>query len=304
MTAVSSALAGKVALVTGASSGIGEATAVALAAAGAKVAIAARRADRLEALAARIEKAGGTALRIEADVTSNDDVTAMVDKVVAEWSRLDILVNNAGVMLLSPAAEAMLDDWRRMVELNLLALMGVTKAALPHLRAAKGHIVNVSSVAGRVANPGASGYAATKFGVVGFSESLRREVYADKVRVTVIEPGLVRTELGDHITNPAFKADLDKRLAAMEALTAEDIAAAIFYAVSQPAHVNVNEIVIRPTDQERERRQIFRYASNPARRKSPHSSTSRDGSLAIDAEIRHRRRRQVEASVEALAVGR
>ncbi|MER9213377.1 SDR family NAD(P)-dependent oxidoreductase [Mesorhizobium sp. M0663] len=251
MTAVSSALAGKVALVTGASSGIGEATAVALAAAGAKVAIAARRADRLEALAARIEKAGGTALRIEADVTSNDDVSAMVDKVVAEWSRLDILVNNAGVMLLSPAAQAVLDDWRRMVELNLLALMGVTKAALPHLRAAKGHIVNVSSVAGRVANPGASGYAATKFGVVGFSESLRREVYADKVRVTVIEPGLVRTELGDHVTNPAAKAGLDQRLAAMEALTAEDIAAAILYAVSQPAHVNVNEIVIRPTDQER-----------------------------------------------------
>lgn len=168
MISVSSALAGKVALVTGASSGIGEATAAALAAAGAKVAIAARRADRLKALAARIEKAGGAALRIEADVTSNGDVTGMVDKVVDEWSRLDILVNNAGVMLLSPAAEAVLDDWRRMVELNLLALMGVTKAALPHLRAAKGHIVNVSSVAGRVANPGASGYAATKFGVVGF----------------------------------------------------------------------------------------------------------------------------------------
>ncbi|MER8727389.1 SDR family NAD(P)-dependent oxidoreductase [Mesorhizobium sp. M1027] len=279
MISVPSALAGKVALVTGASSGIGEATAAALAAAGAKVAIAARRADRLEALAARIEKAGGAALRIEADVTSNDDVTEMVDKVVAEWGRLDILVNNAGVMLLSPAAEAVLDDWRRMVELNLLALMGVTKAALPHLRAAKGHIVNVSSVAGRVANPGASGYAATKFGVVGFSESLRREVYADKVRVTVIEPGLVRTELGDHITNPAFKADLDKRLAAMEALTAEDIAAAILYAVSQPPHVNVNEIVIRPTGTVNGVR-YFRYASNPARRKSPHSSTSRDGSLA------------------------
>ncbi|MER9255270.1 SDR family NAD(P)-dependent oxidoreductase [Mesorhizobium sp. M0598] len=251
MTSVSSALAGKVALVTGASSGIGEATAATLAAAGAKVAIAARRADRLEALAARIEKAGGAPLRIEADVTSNDDVTAMVDKVVAEWGRLDILVNNAGVMLLSPAAEALLDDWRRMIELNLLALMGVTKAALPHLRSAKGHIVNVSSIAGRVANPGASGYAATKFGVVGFSESLRREVYADKVRVTVIEPGLVRTELGDHVTNPAAKAGLDQRLAAMEVLTAEDIAAAILYAVSQPPHVNVNEIVIRPTDQER-----------------------------------------------------
>jgi NADP-dependent 3-hydroxy acid dehydrogenase YdfG len=248
---VSSTLAGKVALVTGASSGIGEATAAALAAAGAKVAIAARRADRLEALAARIETAGGMALRIEADVTSNDDVTAMIGKVVAEWGRLDILVNNAGVMLLSPAAEATLDDWRRMVELNLLALMGVTKAALPHLRAAKGHIVNVSSVAGSVANPGASGYAATKFGVVGFSESLRREVYADKVRVTVIEPGLVRTELGDHITNATSKAGLDQRLATMEALTAEDVAASILYAVSQPARVNVNEIVIRPTDQER-----------------------------------------------------
>ncbi|MBZ9694489.1 MULTISPECIES: SDR family NAD(P)-dependent oxidoreductase [unclassified Mesorhizobium] len=249
--AVSSMLAGKVALVTGASSGIGEATAAALAAAGARVAVAARRVDRLEALAARIEKIGGTALRIEADVTSNDDVAAMVGKVVAEWGRLDILVNNAGVMLLSPAAEATLDDWRHMVELNLLALMGVTKAALPHLKAAKGHIVNVSSVAGRVANPGASGYAATKFGVVGFSESLRREVYADKVRVTVIEPGLVRTELGDHITNAASKAGLDQRLATMEALTAEDVAAAILYAVGQPARVNVNEIVIRPTDQER-----------------------------------------------------
>jgi NADP-dependent 3-hydroxy acid dehydrogenase YdfG len=154
-------------------------------------------------------------------------------------------------MLLSPAADAVLDDWRRMVELNLLALMGVTKASLPHLKAVKGHIVNVSSIAGRVANPGASGYAATKFGVVGFSESLRREVYADKVRVTVIEPGLVRTELGDHITNAASKAGLDQRLATMEALTAEDVAAAILYAVSQPARVNVNEIVIRPTDQER-----------------------------------------------------
>lgn len=251
MASGSSALTGKVALVTGASSGIGEATALALVAAGARVAIAARRADRLEALAARIEKAGGTALRIEADVTRAEDVTDMVGKVIAEWGHLDILVNNAGIMLLSPAADAVLDDWRRMVELNLLALMGVTKAALPHLKAAKGHVVNVSSIAGRVANPGASGYAATKFGVVGFSEALRREVYADKVRVTVIEPGLVRTELGDHITNAASKAGLDQRLATMEALTAEDVAAAILYAVSQPTRVNVNEIVIRPTDQER-----------------------------------------------------
>ncbi|MEW6633382.1 MAG: SDR family NAD(P)-dependent oxidoreductase [Pseudomonadota bacterium] len=251
MTSANSPLAGKVALVTGASSGIGEATATALAAAGAKVALAARRADRLSALAGRIEKAGGKALAIEADIASNGDIAAMVDKIVSEWGRLDILVNNAGIMLLSPAAEADLDDWRRMIELNLIGLMATTKAALPHLKAAKGHVVNVSSVAGRVANPGASGYAATKFGVVAFSESLRREVYVDKVRVTVIEPGLVRTELGDHITNAQSKAGLDHRLATMEALTAEDIANAILYAVSQPPRVNINEILIRPTDQER-----------------------------------------------------
>ena len=251
MTSSNSPLAGKVALVTGASSGIGEATAAALAAAGAKVAVAARRIDRLATLANRIEKAGGKALGIEADIAMGSDVTAMVDKVASEWGRLDILVNNAGVMLLAPTAEADLDDWRRMIELNLFGVMGTTKAALPHLKASKGHVVNVSSVAGRVANPGASGYAATKFGVVAFSESLRREVYADKVRVTVIEPGLVRTELGDHITNEEFKAGLEHRLATMEALTAEDIANAILYAVSQPPRVNVNEILIRPTDQER-----------------------------------------------------
>ncbi|ESY82090.1 oxidoreductase [Mesorhizobium sp. LNHC221B00] len=251
MTSSNSPLMGKVALVTGASSGIGEATAAALAAAGAKVAVAARRADRLDMLVGRIEKAGGKALAIEADIAKGSDITAMVDKVVSEWDRLDILVNNAGVMLLSPAAEADLDDWRRMIELNLIGLMAATKAALPHLKAAKGHVVNVSSVAGRVANPGASGYAATKFGVVAFSESLRREVYVDKVRVTVIEPGLVRTKLGDHITNPAMKAGLDQRLATLEALTADDIANAILYAVSQPPRVNINEILIRPTDQER-----------------------------------------------------
>ncbi|MCA0033406.1 SDR family NAD(P)-dependent oxidoreductase [Mesorhizobium sp. B263B2A] len=251
MTSSNSPLMGKVALVTGASSGIGEATAAALAAAGAKVAVAARRADRLDMLVGRIEKAGGKALAIEADIAKSGDITAMVDKIVSEWGRLDILVNNAGVMLLSPAAEADLDDWRRMIELNLIGLMAATKAALPHLKTAKGHVVNVSSVAGRVANPGASGYAATKFGVVAFSESLRREVYVDKVRVTVIEPGLVRTELGDHITNPAMKAGLDQRLATLEALTADDIANAILYAVSQPPRVNINEILIRPTDQER-----------------------------------------------------
>ncbi len=244
-------LAGKVAIVTGASSGIGEATASALADAGASVAIAARRADRLKALADRIERAGGTTLQLETDMTRTEDIARLVDATVAQWGRLDILVNNAGVMLLSPLAEARAEDLRRMVELNLTSLMELTRLALPHLKASKGHIVNISSVAGRVANPGASGYAATKFGVVAFSEAVRREVYADKVRVTVIEPGLVLTELGDHITNPGMKTGLEQRKAAMEGLHAEDIAAAVLYAVTQHPRVNVNEILIRPTDQER-----------------------------------------------------
>ena len=202
-------------------------------------------------LAKSIEAAGGSALEIVADVTRAGDIERMVDAVVKKFGRLDILINNAGVMLLSPVAEASTDDWRRMVELNLIALMETTKLALPHLKASRGHVVNVSSVAGRVANPAASGYAATKFGVVGFSESLRREVYVDKIRVTLIEPGMVATELGDHITNAKAKANLEQRRATMEPLLAEDVAAAVLYAVTQPARVNVNEILLRPTDQER-----------------------------------------------------
>lgn len=251
MTSSSSPLAGKVAIVTGASSGIGEATASGLAAAGAKVAIAARRSDRLKGLADRIAGAGGVALQVETDMTRTEDIARLVDATIAQWGRLDILVNNAGVMLLSPLAEARAEDLRHMVELNLTSLMELTRVALPHLKASKGHIVNISSVAGRVANPGASGYSATKFAVVAFSEAMRREVYADKVRVTVIEPGLVLTELGDHITNTGMKAGLEQRKAAMEGLQAEDIAAAVLYAVTQHPRVNVNEILIRPTDQER-----------------------------------------------------
>ncbi|WP_379070381.1 SDR family NAD(P)-dependent oxidoreductase [Mesorhizobium sp. UC22_110] len=244
-------LAGKVALVTGASSGIGEATALALATAGAVVAIVARRADRLKALSERIEKAGGRVFAIEADVARPDSAQGLITDVLAHGKRLDIIVNNAGVMLLAPVSEARPEDWRQMVEVNLVALMELTRAALPHLKESRGHIVNVSSVAGRIANPGAAAYAATKFGVVAFSEALRREVYADKVRVTVIEPGMVETELGDHITNPGMKANLEQRRAAMEPLRSEDIAAAVLYAVTQPPRVNVNEILIRPTDQER-----------------------------------------------------
>lgn len=250
-TSVSKPLAGKVALVTGASSGIGRATALALAEAGAAVAIVARRADRLAELAAAIEAAGAKTLVIEADLGDASTPAQVVDKAASRWGRLDIVVNNAGVMLLSSVAEAVGEEWRRMIELNLLSLMNVTQAALPHLKADKGHVVNIASVAGRVANPGASGYAATKFGVVAFSEALRREVFTDGVRVTVVEPGLVRTELGDHITNPNSKAGLERRLAEIEPLEAEDVAAAILFAVSQPPRVSINEILIRPTGQER-----------------------------------------------------
>jgi len=190
-------------------------------------------------------------MAVGVDIRDSASVEQAIGAIEASHGRLDILINNAGVMLLSPVAEASTDDWRRMVELNLIALMETTKIALPHLKASSGHVVNVSSVAGRVANPAAAGYAATKFGVVGFSESLRREVYVDKIRVTLIEPGMVATELGDHITNAKAKANLEQRRATMEPLLAEDVAAAVLYAVTQPARVNVNEILLRPTDQER-----------------------------------------------------
>ena len=242
----------KVVIVTGASSGIGEATASALASEGATVVAVARRRDRLDALAARIEAGGrGRCITHEADLVEESEARALIDRVQKELGRLDVLVNNAGVMLLSPIADARPEDWRRMIELNLVSVMSLTQAALPLLKAAKGHVVNVASVAGRIANPGASAYAATKFGIVAFSESLRREVYEDRVRVTVIEPGMVRTELGDHITNASMKASLTKRLGAVEPLEASDIASTIVHAVKLPARASVNEVLIRPTDQER-----------------------------------------------------
>jgi NADP-dependent 3-hydroxy acid dehydrogenase YdfG len=244
-------LEGKVALVTGASSGIGEATALALAARGAKVAIAARRRERLEKLAEDVRAQGGEALPLVTDAAKETDLRAMVDGVEKRFGRLDMLVNNAGVMLLAPIADASHDDWRRMLELNVLAVMIGTQHALPMLKRARGHVVNIASVAGRVANPDASGYAASKFGVVAFTESLRREVFKDGVRVTVIEPGIVATELGEHITHAGMKAGLAQRIAAIDPLQAADIAAAVVYAVTQPPRVNVNEILLRPTAQER-----------------------------------------------------
>ncbi|NJN57822.1 MAG: SDR family NAD(P)-dependent oxidoreductase [Leptolyngbyaceae cyanobacterium SL_5_9] len=249
---MSNKLAGKVVLVTGASSGIGEATALALADAGATVVIAARRSDRLEALAKHILDQGGKVLSITADVSDESQVKAMVQKTHAEYGRVDILVNNAGVMLLGMIDGANTEDWRRMININVLGLMYATHAVLPIMKAqGTGHIVNISSVAGRFANAGTGVYNATKWAVGAFSESLRKEVYQHNIRVTIIEPGLVATELPQHITDPTAKERAQQFYGSVKALESEDIAAAIVYAVTQPPHVNVNEILIRPTEQER-----------------------------------------------------
>jgi len=245
-------LDGRIALVTGASSGIGEATAIALAESGAKVAIAARRKDRLQALAARLAPLGAEPLVLEADLLDEHVAQRIVADTERHFGKLDILVNNAGVMYLEPVAEADLGRWRRMLELNVLSLIASTQAALAGMRSRRdGHIVNVSSTAGRIANPNAAAYSATKFGVVAFSEALRREVYADNIRVSVIEPGIVQTELRDHIGHAATQASLNAWASNMRQLQPEDVADAIVFCVSRPSHVNVNEILMRPTDQER-----------------------------------------------------
>jgi NADP-dependent 3-hydroxy acid dehydrogenase YdfG len=245
-------LDGRIALVTGASSGIGEATALALAEAGAKVAVVARRRDRLETLASRLAPLGAEPLVLDADLLDEHAAQQVVHAAERHFGRLDILVNNAGVMYLEPVAEADLGRWRRMLELNVLSLIASTQAALAGMRARRdGHIVNVSSTAGRIANPNAAAYSATKFGVVAFSEALRREVYADNIRVSVIEPGVVQTELRDHIGHAATQANLNAWANSMRQLQSEDVADAIVFCVSRPSHVNINEILMRPTDQER-----------------------------------------------------
>lgn len=245
-------LAGRVALVTGASSGIGEATARALAMAGAHVALAARRRERLDALAQELAKSGAQVLVIAADLAQEAENRRIVAETEARFGRLDILVNNAGVMLLAPVDAANPADWRRMLELNVLGLMVSTQAALPGMRArGGGHVVNISSTAGRLPNANISGYSASKFGVFAFSESLRKEVYKDGIRVSVIEPGVVATELRDHIPHAPTQKALNAWADSMRQLQPEDIANAVMYCVTQPTHVNVNEILIRPTDQER-----------------------------------------------------
>jgi clavulanate-9-aldehyde reducatase len=246
-------LEGKVAAITGASSGIGEATAEALAGAGAAVALGARRKDRLDALAERISSDGGRAVAIEADVADEEQARAFVRGAADQLGGLDILVNNAGVMLLGPLEGDDSEHWRRMVGVNILGLLYCTQEALPLMRErGGGHIVNLSSVAGRHANLGTSVYNFTKWGVTGFSEALRQEALHSNIRVTVIEPGFVATELQGHNTNELVVQATEKmRDEIGKVLEAENIAHAILYAVSQPEHVNVNEMLVRPTGQRR-----------------------------------------------------
>ena len=246
-------LEGKVCLVTGASSGIGEATALRLSKAGAAVVIGARRADRLEALAERINSEGGRALPVEADVTDERQARALVERAASELGRLDVLVNNAGVMLLGPVDGADTSEWRRMVDVNVMGLLYCTHAALPIMREqTSGHIVNISSVAGRIARAGTAVYNATKWGVGAFSEALRQEVLYYNIRVTVVEPGMVETELGDHVTHPlAIEALTQMRQSMKAPLAAGDIAESILFALSQPERVSVNEMLVRPTEQPR-----------------------------------------------------
>jgi NADP-dependent 3-hydroxy acid dehydrogenase YdfG len=246
-------LEGTVALITGASSGIGEATARTLARAGARLAIAARRKDRLEALAAEI---GGDALVIEADISEREQATETVRRTVAELGRLDTVVNNAGVMLNGPAAEAPLEDWERMVGINVSGLLYVSHAAIEPLLAAAedgprgvSDLVNISSIAGRRATRGSAVYNLTKHGVGAFSEALRQEFARRRLRVSLVEPGAVITELVDHMSEEQREA-ARKRFEGIERLKAHDIADSIEYIVTRPRHVAVNEIMIRPTQQD------------------------------------------------------
>jgi NADP-dependent 3-hydroxy acid dehydrogenase YdfG len=249
-------LQGTVSLVTGASSGIGEATALRLAQLGSRLAIVARREDRLRELAARIDREGSTALVIEADVSSEEQARGAVEKAVSELGRLDTLINNAGVMLLGPVQGAPLEEWERMLQVNVAGLLYCARAALPHLLEAAeqgprnvADMVNISSVAGRVARAGSGVYNLTKHGVGAFSEALRQEVTQRHLRVSLVEPGAVSTELASH-NRPEVQEAISQRFHDVDRLQADDIADAIAYIVTRPRRVAVNEVLIRPTQQQ------------------------------------------------------
>ena len=241
----------RVAIVTGASSGIGEESARRLAAAGLKVVLAARRRDRLERLRSEIEEDGGSALAIPTDVTDRGATERMALETLAAFKRIDILVNNAGIMPLSPIAKFRVDDWDQMIDVNVKGVLYCIAATLPQmLEQGGGHIINISSVAGRRPLPAGTVYAATKFAVRAISAGLHLELSAThNIRVTDIEPGVVDTELTDHISDTDTASQFKERWGNKTPLAAEDVASAILYAIYQPNHVNVNEILLRPTQQ-------------------------------------------------------
>lgn len=242
-------LAGRVALVTGASSGIGVAVAEALGGHGASIVAVARRSDRLRELGDRLATDGVEVTPVVADLLEPGAGERVVAEAVRARGRLDVVVNNAGVMLLGPVAETAPDEWEHMLRLNTIAPMRVSRAALPYLRESRGHLVQLSSIAGRAAMPGAAAYCASKFALNAFSDSLRQELVGTGVRVTLVEPGTVQTELRDHITHRASREAIAARAAAMRQLQPEDVAAAVAHAVLAPPHVAVAEVLLRPSEQ-------------------------------------------------------
>lgn len=238
-------------IITGASSGIGEATAEKLAAHGAKVVLTARREDRLKELKEKITRAGGHALVVTADVTKKEDWNKVIQQTQEAFGDADVLVNNAGLMPLSYVKKLKTNEWEKMVDVNIKGVLNGVAAVLPQMVEKKrGHIINISSVAGRKLFPGGSVYCATKFAVRAFSEGLRSELAADNIRVTAIEPGAVATELTDTITDEDILENVMKpMLEQLDPLQAEDIAESILYALQQPEHVNVQELLVMPTKQ-------------------------------------------------------
>jgi NADP-dependent 3-hydroxy acid dehydrogenase YdfG len=240
----------KIVVVTGASSGLGEATARLLSAQGATVVLGARRADRLQSLAKDLESRGGKALALTTDVTRREQVKALVDSAVQTYGRIDVMINNAGLMPQAPLERLKVDEWEQMIDVNIKGVLYGIAAALPHMQRQKaGHFINVSSVAGHRVGPGFAVYAATKYAVRALSEGLRQEVKPYNIRTTVISPGAVATELPDSVTDP----DASKRIRtfyAQVAVPADSFARAVAFAMSQPEDVDINEILYRPTRQE------------------------------------------------------
>jgi NADP-dependent 3-hydroxy acid dehydrogenase YdfG len=240
----------KVVVITGASSGLGEAAARLLSAQGATVVLGARRADRIRSLADELTRNGGKALALATDVSSRDQVKRLVDAAVQTYGRIDVMINNAGLMQLSPLERLKVDEWDNMIDINIKGVLYGIAAALPHMQRQKaGHIINVSSVAGHIVTPAGTVYSATKHAVLAISEGLRQEVKPYNLRTTVISPGAVATELANHITDQETAANIQKFLEGL-AIPADSFARAVAFAISQPKDVDVNEILFRPTSQQ------------------------------------------------------